>query len=127
MIPLCPEAISKEDGQKKNDCELNAAKRLIKQLAKDHPKLPMIIVEDALYANGPHLALLKEQNMRYIIGVKPADHRLLFEWVDHPTTEVTCDEIQDPKTGVTHRFRYVNGVPLNQAHLETPVNFLVFL
>ena len=39
VIPLCPEMIQKQDGQKKNDCERNAIKRLLKHLRKEHPRL----------------------------------------------------------------------------------------
>ena len=48
VIPLAPEFIIKQDGQSKNDCERNAAKRFFKKLRKDHPHLPLIIIEDAL-------------------------------------------------------------------------------
>ncbi len=58
VVPLAPEAITRQDGATKNDCERTAAKRLLKQLCRDHPKLPVIIVEDSLAANGPHLELL---------------------------------------------------------------------
>ena len=35
VIPLMPEMIIKQDGDTKNDCERNAAKRFLKQLKKD--------------------------------------------------------------------------------------------
>lgn len=81
VIPLAPEPIIKSDGKKKNDCERNAAKRLLERLRKEHPHLPMIFVEDALYANGPHIDELKKQGIHYILGVKPGDHVWLFDWV----------------------------------------------
>src|SRR5690349_8182396 len=37
VIPLMPEPIVKQDGTTKNDCERNAAKRLISKLRQDHP------------------------------------------------------------------------------------------
>ena len=48
VIPLAPEPIIKQDGQEKNDCERNAAKRLLAKLRQDYPRLPLIIIEDAL-------------------------------------------------------------------------------
>lgn len=81
VIPLAPEPIIKSDGKKKNDCERNAAKRLIERLRKEHPHLPMIFVEDALYANGPHIDELKKHGIHYILSVKPGDHVWLFDWV----------------------------------------------
>ena len=81
VIPLAPEPILKQDGYKKNDCERNAAKRLLEAIRREHPHLKMIIVEDALYANAPHINLIKQLDMRYIIGVKPDDHAYLFEFI----------------------------------------------
>ena len=41
VIPLAPEPIIQQDGQTKNDCERNAAKRFFEQLRRDHPHLPL--------------------------------------------------------------------------------------
>lgn len=59
VFPFAPEAIVKEDGRTKNDCERNAAKRLLTRIRETHPKLPLIVVQDALFATGPHINLLK--------------------------------------------------------------------
>ena len=37
VFPLAPEPILKQDGAKKNDCERNAAKRLLEDLRRVHP------------------------------------------------------------------------------------------
>ena len=58
----------------KNDCERNAAKRLLADLRREHPHLKVLIVEDGLACNFPHLSLLDSLNMQYVIGVKPGDH-----------------------------------------------------
>ena len=55
VIPLAPEFINKQDGESKNDCERNAAKRFFAKLMKDHPHLPIIITEDGLSSNAPHI------------------------------------------------------------------------
>ena len=59
VLPLLPEAITHQDGENKNDCELNASKRLVQQLRKAFPNWPIRVVEDRLFANGPHIKLLK--------------------------------------------------------------------
>ena len=64
VLPLAPEPIRKEDGAKKNDCERNAAKRLLDDLRRDHPRLKAIIVEDALASNAPHINHLKNKGFR---------------------------------------------------------------
>ena len=60
VIPLAPEPIIQQDGQTKNDCERNATRRWLKQFRQEHPHLPVIVVEDALSANAPHLRDLRE-------------------------------------------------------------------
>ena len=81
VLPLAPEPIVRADGVAKNDCERNAAKRLLADVRREHPHLKLIVVEDALAANGPHIRLLQSLKMRFILGVKPGDHGFLFEWV----------------------------------------------
>jgi len=61
VIPLALEPIIKQDGQSKNECERNAAKRFIDKLRKDHPRLPLILVEDGLKLEcSPHSRVTKE-------------------------------------------------------------------
>ena len=124
VFPLAPEAIVKSDGSKKNDCERNAAKRLLVDVRREHPHLKLVVVEDGLASNGPHIKLLKKLDLRFILGVKPGDHAFLFEWVDS-TPSVQVVELADDE-GVWHRFRYLNGVPLNAANFDLEVNFLAY-
>lgn len=63
VIPLMPEPIIKQDGQTKNDCERNAAKRFLAKFRQDHPHLEVIVTEDGLSANGPHILELQQQRM----------------------------------------------------------------
>ena len=46
VIPFAPESIVKGDGFTKNDCEQNAAKRLLKDIRREHPHLKILIVQD---------------------------------------------------------------------------------
>jgi len=59
VIPLAPEPIIKQDGDNKNDCERNAGKRLLQKIRDEHPNLKLIVVEDGLASNAPHLRQLK--------------------------------------------------------------------
>ena len=124
VIPFAPEPILKQDGTKKNDCERNAAKRLLTTLRTEHPHLKLMVVEDGLASNGPHLRLLKELDMRYIVGAKQSDHKFLFEWADN-TPETATETVTDAD-GVQHRFRYLNNAPLNDANFDLEVNFLEY-
>ena len=129
VIPLFPEMICNGDGQTKNDCERNAARRWLKTFREDHPQLPVVITEDALSPNAPHIRDLKEHNCRFLLGVKPGDHKLLFDYVQyaHEHDLVTEHEMADPKDAqITHRFRFLDEVPLNQSNLNLVVNFIEY-
>ncbi len=134
VIPICPEPIMKEDGAKKNDCERNASERLLRDFRREHPHLPVIVVEDALSSNGPHLKLLKELNMSFITVVKPDGNKFLFDWVEgFDWSQDLSKRIEsqgefsfiDDK-GRTHKFRFVNEALLNDTHKDLKVNFLEY-
>src|SRR4029453_5083020 len=58
VIPLMPEPIVNQDGSEKNDCERNAAKRFVTKFRRDHPHLKVIVTEDSLSSNAPHIETL---------------------------------------------------------------------
>src|SRR4029453_3431493 len=68
VIPLMPEPIVKQDGSEKNDCERNAAKRFVTKFRRDHPHLKVIVTEDSLSSNAPHIETLHTHDLRYILG-----------------------------------------------------------
>lgn len=126
VIPLAPEPIIKQDGETKNDCERNAAKRLFAQVRQDHPHLPLIVVEDALSANAPHIKELERHNLHYIIVVKPGDHKFLFEQVKKAHAAGKTTEFELEQAGIIHRFRWLNQVPLNESNQDVLINFLEY-
>lgn len=99
----------------------NASKRLLKDLRREHPHLKVLIVEDALAANQPHLSLLESLTMKYVIGVKPGDHAYLFDWI----SDLDGNEyaIVDEKE-TQHAFEYYHDVPLNDSHHDFKVNVI---
>jgi hypothetical protein len=123
VLPLCPEAILNHDGQTKNDCERNAAKRLLEKFRQDHPKLKTIILEDGLASNAPHIKHLKGHGLSFILGAKPGDHKHLFEMADLAGTSEQYLEITDEK-GLVHKFRFINDLALNESNEDVRVNLL---
>jgi len=121
VFPRAPEPMIKQEGTHKNDCERNAAKRLLKDVRREHPPLKLIVIEDGLASNGPHITLLKELNYHFILGAKTSDPVFLFDWVDKIPGTLEY-ELTDKK-GVHHRFPYHNGAPLNDANFELKINF----
>ena len=126
VIPLCPEPIIRQDGAEKNDCERNAAKRFFEKLRQDHPHLPVIVIEDALSSNAPHIEELKRHNLRFILGVKPGDHSYLFNYVAEAQAAGRTTEFECIRKGTTHRFLFLNDAPLNESNAHVRVNFLEY-
>ena len=123
VIPLAPEPIVKSDGSTKNDCERNAAKRLLTELRQEHPRLKLLIVEDGLSSNFPHLSLIDSLSMNYIIGVKPGDHEYLFDYIKNEKPNVITREDDD---GTHHEFRCYKNVPINDSHHDYRVNVIEY-
>jgi len=123
VVPFAPEPILKQDGHKKNDCERAASKRMLTDLRREHPHLKLIVIEDGLASNGPHIKLLKSLKMRFILGAKPKDHTFLFDWVAHSSVQ---HHAQTDQQGHQHRFKFINQIPLNDSHFDCEVNFLEY-
>jgi len=126
VFPLMPEAIIKQDGESKNDCERNAAKRFLLQVRRDHPDLPLIITEDGLSSNAPHIKALKAGNFRFILGVKEGDHAYLFNYVNAAHEAGQTTEYEERTGKIIHRYRFINQAPLNESHQDVLVNFLEY-
>ena len=127
VLPLSPEPIQNTDGTKKQDCEINAGKRMVANIRKQHPKLPMVIVGDGLYSKQPFVDAVKQARMSYILVAKPDDHKVLFEWVrelqalgDGGSMELT------DKKGRKHRYRWVSSVPLNGSKDADNIHFFEY-
>lgn len=130
VIPLMPEPIIKQDGQAKNDCERNAARRFLEGFRRDHPHLPVIVVEDGLSSNAPHIRDLQTHGMHYILGAKEGDHAYLFEEVhrrEQGDQGVQYVTIRGSKPGVQHIFTIVSDVPLNESNLDVRVTFVRYV
>ena len=129
VLALFPEMITRLDGSDKNDCERNAARRFYEAFRREHPHLKVIVTEDALSSNAPHIQDLKRLDLRFILGVKPGDHQFLFEQVDLAVEQGTVTEFEytDPnEPEKLHYFRFINQVPLNQSNQDLLVNFLEY-
>lgn len=123
VIPIAPEPITKQDGATKNDCEQNAGRRLLQDFRREHPHLQVVVNEDSLYSTGPHVQLLKDLDMRFIIGAKPGNLGTLFDWIKHIDKQ---EHNYIDNKGTQHRFQFTNGVPLNDTYFDTKVNFLEY-
>lgn len=127
VIPLAPEPIRKQDGKKKNDCERNASKRSLEQIRNAHPHLKLVVVEDGLASNAPHIRELQRLGMHFILGVKPGDHTFLFEQVRAASDagrRITLTWTEED--GTRCQIAFVNDLPLNESNQDLRVNWLSY-
>lgn len=123
VFPIANEPIQKQDGVEKNDCELNAAKRLLDKLGEKYAGQPLLLVEDALYSNAPHLSQILSNGWNFIVGVKPDSHKQLFAQMEARINNGTIQSHSFVTQGVTHRFYWINNTTLNSSSTQR-VNFL---
>jgi hypothetical protein len=129
VIPLAPEPIQRQDGDNKNDCERNAARRWLKRFRKEHPHLGVIIIEDALSSNAPHIRDLLDEGVHFILGVKEGDHKHLFEQFQQllETDAVKGVHEEEAARLGSRSWLFVNGVSLNDSNQDVIVNMLVYV
>jgi hypothetical protein len=95
----------------KQDCERNAFKRLAKRLKKDFPRLPICILADSLYANGPVMDICKSNRWAYIIRFKGGSIKTLnreFENIKHLANKSVIKE--DLENKIVQKYVYVNDL-----------------
>lgn len=119
-----------QDGVLKNDCERNAAKRLQANMKLDYGsyqnKYNFLFVEDALYANAPHIRELSGNGFSYILNVKPDSHKTLFAQIEGKRQRNELKKHKIIENGITHEFEYVNKVLLCNSAPDIRVNFIQY-
>jgi hypothetical protein len=121
------EPIVKQDGATKNDCERNAAQRLMNHLQKLHSKDFMVFVFDALYACAPVVKRLIEiSRWEFIIAITPDGNKSLFRQFEarDKRGQVKWHSTEDKKG--KHRYGYTNNLALNDSNTDIRVNMLYY-
>ena len=120
VFPLCPEPISKIDGETKNDCEQNAMRRVLKDFKEEHPHLETIFTEDALGAKGPYLKRIKDIGSHFVVNVNRNGNPSLFKWIKG----ICLEEKIVKEENDTIELKFCNGIPLNESNYDFEVNFI---
>ena len=84
VLSLMPECIEPQDGQEKQDCERNAAKRWLARHSLGYAPTPWTVtyLGDDLYSNQPFCSLIQRVYQQHFLCVaKPESHSALYEWV----------------------------------------------
>ncbi len=125
-LPMASEWIENEINYNKQDCEIRAAKRLIKKLRILYPQLPMCLLLDALYAGQPMFDAIKEARMEWIVVFKEGSMSTLYPWVmsikklcakDNVIIDVEEEEIADRQRR-SHEQRLQRGRPKHKKRMR---------
>jgi hypothetical protein len=113
VIPLLSEFLEYEQGDRENnkqDCEQRAFERLAKRLKKYFPKLPILLLLDGLYANGPIMMQCNKYHWQFMIVLK--DNCLSTVWGEFNSLRILSPENSHQMSwGVRHQqFMWVNGI-----------------
>lgn len=121
VFPVSIEPIMNEDGHKKNDCEINAAKRLLPKIKAALPQDDLWLTMDGLYTTGPMIRLLKEHDMRFCMTIKEGYVLIQKEALDKKGL-LTVTRRSSKKSKVT--IKWVNELIINGQNQDLLVNYI---
>ena len=126
VVPLSPEFIVKPDGAEKQDCERNAVKRwLDKHGARLKPLRPVYLADD-LFACQRVVERLAANGDDFIFTCKESSHKALYDFIDGAELERREVRVRKGKTRETHRYRFIEKVPLRDGEDAVLVNWIGF-
>ena len=116
VFPLDVEEVRNSDGQEKQDCELQAAKRLMHRLRQEHPQMALLVGGDDLYCHEPFIVQLRQQPLHHVLVCKPDSHREVYTWVADLEHLSACETGQWHEGPACRRrcftYRIARAVPL---------------
>jgi len=94
----------------KHDCELKAFPRLAKKLKANFPRLPIILLGDAIYACNPVFDICNKNRCRYIFTFKQGRLPALFAEFEALRDDGTNNRVTNRKGKVVQYFVWINDV-----------------
>lgn len=117
IIPLAPEFVTPQDGSKKQDCEINAAKRWLERDGGRYFPAGITLQGDDLYCHQPFCRLVLAQKGDFLFVCKDSSHKILYEYLGELTkipnaiNTLTRTEHKGKRT-LTHTYRFAHALPL---------------
>lgn len=129
VLGLPPEFVTNQDGQVKQDCELNASKRWLTKHSQRFAAKTATFLGDDLYAHQPFCAWIAETLQQYFMCVaKPDSHVWLYESLECLAKvqgiETHEEEIWTGKRFEIWTYRWVSQVALTGTPDAYKVNWL---
>jgi hypothetical protein len=127
VLALEPEFITPQDGQAKQDCEQEAAKRWVRRQAPLLPFPAVTVLGDDLFCHQPFCELLVAHHWNFILVCKPESHPILYEWIAFIAAGdrlgVVRERHWNGRFGEIWTYRYTNEVPLRGEEPALLVNW----
>ena len=127
VIALEPEFIQRQDGQAKQDCERNAAKRWIAGAGSQYVSKGITLLGDDLYCNEPFCEEALSRGYHFIFTCKSSSHKYLYQWIEAAEVGVDVEQVIHKRwTGkerLYYRYRFMNEVPLKDGEDSLKVNW----
>ena len=127
VISLEPEFITPQEGHKKQDCEIQAAKRWLEKQGNLYAKRGVTILGDDLNSRQPFCQALKDKHFHFILVCKPDAHINLYETIDFLTVQgLLGHKVMRKWNGryaEIYTYRYANQLPLRGDQSALEVNW----
>jgi hypothetical protein len=122
--PLEPEFITPQDGVEKQDCESRATARWLAANGPKYAHLNPIYLGDDLASRQPTCEAVRALGAHFLFTAKPTSHKTLYDWLDGADIPSMEQKIKQGARFVTHRYRWLEGVPLRDGKDALIVNWL---
>jgi hypothetical protein len=122
VLPLVPEFIRNEDGNEKQDCERQAAKRWLSNNAKEYRWLNPVFIGDDLYSNYPVCHAIVEEKMHFIFTCKPTTHTWLYDSIDKQCMKGKTVKKWTGREHLEYRYKWYNAVEIRMEMPTLSVN-----
>lgn len=127
VLPLPPEFIVQQDGNKKQDCERNSFKRWMSKHINLIQDFPITFLGDDLYANDPGCRMILEKGHNFVFTCKPLSHKWLFDLVENSELQEVTDHKWTGKKKITTKYRFVNNVSIKDSDDALLVNWCEYI
>jgi len=113
VIPLLSEFLEYRLGDQQNskqDCELRAFRRLCKRIKNYFSHLPIMLLLDGLYANGPLMTYCQKNNWQYMIVLQEADLKTVWREFHSLCSIQKNNHSQQQWNGREQNFTWINHI-----------------
>ncbi len=113
VIPLLSEFLEYAKGDtdnNKQDCEQRAFHRMSERLKQLFPRLPIVLLLDGLYANGPVMQRCRQLNWQFMIVLKDKDLPSVWEEFESLQPLQPVNRLQRTWGDRRQRFSWVNAI-----------------